>query len=496
MGLLLGVTLEKTNYISKAEFIVFLAGTFLYTNMVGMVGNFRQAYLVNVLQLQSSDVSMINIICGVTGYLLSFFYAIMIDRPPKPGKNKFKPLVSMSAIPCGIFCVLMFVTPDLPYALMMAYLCIVVILYGASTAFGNTINMTAVVMTPNNRERDKLLSFRGIANAIGNSAPLVVVLVVGQLRKPGIIRTEEIMYIVSAVACAVVGSFSMLIAMRVVKERTVYNPKRENPLLGFKEILKNKYALLVLLSEFLKNFRSIATYMGIFLAAALLGDTSKYLLFGLPTGIGTFVGMLIVNALLKKFNSKQIYIASGIYSIFANSAAFGVGVWSFNNPDNMFIQILFFVFLFLIGLQFGASNLLPSMFQADILEDLEVKTRKRLDACLNYVISSGSAFSGLIGGALAPIILYGENSIIKYIPPAEEIIDGAVHTIYTAQTYSTKVSLLAFYTIFHGLMMLLAGLPFLLYKLVGPEKERVHEEVLKIREDIKDSDAQPDILAL
>lgn len=60
--------------------------------------------------------------------------------------------------------------------------------------------------------------------------------------------------------------------------------------------------------------------MGIFLAEALLGP-GKFLLFGLPTGIGTAVGMLIINFLLKKFNSKVLYIASGIYSVIANTIA-------------------------------------------------------------------------------------------------------------------------------------------------------------------------------
>lgn len=121
--------------------------------------------------------------------------------------------------------------------------------------------------------------------------------------------------------------------------------------------------------------------MGVFLAAALLGSTSKYLWFGLPTGIGTAVGMLLINFLLKKFNSKVLYISSGIYSVIINSIAFAVGYLYFSKP-NAGLQILFIVFLFLIGLQFGASNLLPTMFQADVLEDIELKTGKRLDATL------------------------------------------------------------------------------------------------------------------
>ena len=37
-------------------------------------------------------------------------------------------------------------------------------------------------------------------------------------------------------------------------------------------------------------------------------------------------------------------------------------------------------------------------------------------------------------------------------------------------------------------MMLLAGLPFLFYKLSGAERERVHEEVLKMREELAQSE--------
>jgi Na+/melibiose symporter-like transporter len=213
--------------------------------------------------------------------------------------------------------------------------------------------------------------------------------------------------------------------------------------------------------------------MGPFLAAALLGSTSKFLLFGLPTGIGTAVGMLVINFLLKKFNSKVLYIASGVYSIIANTAAFGVGYIYFTNP-NPVLQIVFIVFLFLIGLQFGASNLLPSMFQADVLEDMEVKTGKRLDASLPFVISIGTLISGTVASALAPQVLYGADSIIQYIQPTDAIPNPE-------QSLKSKILLLFFYTIVHGIMMFLAGVPFFFYKLTGKTKEEVHEKVLELR---------------
>lgn len=223
---------------------------------------------------------------------------------------------------------------------------------------------------------------------------------------------------------------------------------------------------------------NLKPYSVIFLAEALLGP-GKFLLFGLPTGIGTAVGMLIINFLLKKFNSKVLYIVSGIYSVIANTAAFAVGYIYFKNPSPV-LQILFVAFLFLIGLQFGASNLLPTMFQADVLEDIELKTGKRLDASLPFVIGIGTMISGTIASALAPMILYGTRvPIIEYVQ--------AVGGVVQEQSLHTKIMLLFFYTVVHGLMMFLAGVPFFFYKLTGQTKENVHNAVLKQREQIENS---------
>ncbi len=216
--------------------------------------------------------------------------------------------------------------------------------------------------------------------------------------------------------------------------------------------------------------------MGVFLAAALLGSTSKFLLFGLPTGIGTAVGMLIINFLLKKFNSKVLYISSGIYSVLINLIAFGAGYAYFKSPSS-FLQIAFILLLFLVGLQFGASNLLPTMFQADVLEDIEVKSGKRLDQTLPFIIGIGTTISGTIANALAPIIMYGDHSIIQYVQPTAD-------NASPDQSFKTKVLMLFFYTVFHGLLMFLAGVPFFFYKFTANTKQEVHQKALEMRREM------------
>jgi Na+/melibiose symporter-like transporter len=391
-------------------------------------------------------------------------------------KGKFRPLALLAAVPCGILLVLTFWAPaKLSGTLLLIYVTTIAIGWSIATTFGNAVNMVANVMTPNIKERDNILSFRSISSSIGNSAPLVIVVVLNIIWKDNL----GLQYIVSAALCGVVGVVTMLLGIRVIRERVNYNVQRKNPLVGIADVVTNKYAWIIIISEFLKSFRGIATSVGTFLCAALLGSAGKYLFFGLPTGIGTAVGMLVINALLKKFNSKVLYISSGIYSVLINVMAFAVGYTYFKNPSSV-LQILFIVFLFLIGLQFGASNLLPSMFQADVLEDIELKTGKRLDATLPFVIGIGTLISGTIASTLSPILLYGDNSIIQYVQATNTNPNPE-------QSLHTKVMLLFFYTVIHGIMMFLAGVPFFFYKLTGKAKEDVHSAVLKQRENFENS---------
>ncbi len=459
----------NSKHLKMKEWILYLSAVFFYTMMTGAVGSYRSDYLINVLSLPDSSVSLFNTLTSIIPFILNFFIAMYIDGRKTGKGGKFRPLALLVAIPTGIFLILSFWAPKgIAGSTLMIYLVTVAVAWAVCTNFGDCVNKVAIVMTPNMKERDTVMSFRGIVSAVGNSAPLVVELVIAFM-----VKDKAIRYIAVASLCSVFGIITMLLGMKTVRERITYSNQRKNPIAGYADVLKNKYAWAIIVSEFLKNFRGVSTYMGIFLADALLGP-GKFLLFGLPTGIGTAVGMLVINFLLKKFNSKVLYIASGIYSVLINTAAFAVGYIYFKSPSPI-LQIVFVVFLFLIGLQFGASNLLPTMFQADVLEDIELKTGKRLDASLPFVIGIGTMISGTIASAAAPMVLYGTKvPIIEYV----QAIDG----VSQDQSLHTKVMLLFFYTVVHGLMMFLAGVPFFFYKLTGKTKEDIHTAVLAQRE--------------
>ena len=216
-------------HLKLKEWILYLMAVFFYTNMTGMIGSYRSAYLVNVLRLQEGQTALFNTLTSVIPFILNFFIAMYIDNRKTGKSGKFRPLALLVAVPLGILLILTFWTPPaLAGTLLMVYIVTVAVAWAVCCGFGETINMVSFVMTPNMKERDNVISFKSIASAIGNSAPLVIVLVIGLIWK-----NEGTQYIIGAGLCSAVGVITILLGMSAVKERTTYSNEKKNPIAGF-----------------------------------------------------------------------------------------------------------------------------------------------------------------------------------------------------------------------------------------------------------------------
>jgi len=133
-------------FLSKKEWILYLVAVFFYTNMTGMIAEYRKAYLVDIMMLDEHRMSFFNTFTSIAGFVLSFVYAMILDnRKPKNGQ-KFKPLGLLAAIPCGVVTFLIFYTPSFiannPNVFLI-YIIILAIVQGFVFYFGNTVNLVA-----------------------------------------------------------------------------------------------------------------------------------------------------------------------------------------------------------------------------------------------------------------------------------------------------------------------------------------------------------------
>ena len=141
--------IDKKN-VKAGEFIWYLVAVFFYTNMTGFVGQYRNAFLVDVVQITNKQSALFNAVASIVPYVLNFFIVMYIDGRSIGKSGKFRPLVMLAAIPMGILLFLSFWVPkSLTGSMLMIYIITVAILWSVVNTFAGTINNVAVVMSPN-----------------------------------------------------------------------------------------------------------------------------------------------------------------------------------------------------------------------------------------------------------------------------------------------------------------------------------------------------------
>lgn len=119
--------------------------------------------------------------------------------------------------------------------------------------------------------------------------------------------------------------------------------------------------------------RGVYGTVSLYIAIYLLGSKGLKLALMLPMGIGTAVGTLLVNLVLKKFSTKKTFILFCCYGASALAILFlvskGIG---FNS--NLIVPFL--ILNFFCGIQHGNTNVTPNIMIADCVDEMEYKTGK------------------------------------------------------------------------------------------------------------------------
>ena len=458
---------SSKKHISKYELVSYVVGISFYSMFIGMINNYRADYVTNVIQLNETNQQIMNVVATIVTFIAGFFIMSFMDNFHSK-RGKFRPIILVSTIPMAVIGFLMFYTPfkDANVWYAMIYVVIVNMIYNVLFTLTETSNTIALVMTPNESERNSMMSVSTFYSSIMNSAPLALILILGFF----LIKTDDdgnkisgyfgknTMYIIAMAFCAILYAATTINSTLKIKERVPYMKKKESPFNGMGAVVKNKNFWFWTVSNSLRDVRKVGTGFGIYIAGALLGGTDKFLLIGLPTGIGTVVSMLIVQKMIKKIDVIKVNAIFSVYSLIANALSFGIAVIYFKTGSAVW-QVLFVISLFLIGLQFGASNLIPNMFKGDVLNEIELETGgKRLEQTVNFSSTIVSTILGVITGILTPTILL---TVCGYQQGTD------------IQSESTKIKLVFFYTVFVGIFFFLSLLPMLGYKLNKKRREEI-----------------------
>ena len=425
----------------------------------------------------ANTVSLVFGVAGVIGAICELIIGVLVDRT-RTSLGKVKPWVGFGAIPLAIVSMLVFVAPNTSsFTLATIWMFVIYSLYTAiSCAVESPSNCFGALCSPNPKERSSAISIASFLRSVGQSGGQVIIIVVPALMKLLMGKQQYknaegqgIDLIISTAICALGMVIFVMIFFANNKERVPYTTEKVSLAESIKLVFTNKNLLMVSLTKLMGFGRGVYGTVSLYIAVYLLGSKGMKLALMLPMGIGTAVGTLVVNFVLKKFSTKQTYIlfccygASALVILFLVSRGIG-----FNSS----LIVPFLILNFFCGIQHGNTNVTPNIMIADCIDEMEYKTGKRQEglAYAGYGLFSKVASAGT--KYLAPFLVYTWSGY-KFSTSAT--------VAYAEQSNDVLMKFLAIYTIIPAIFVVLQFVPILFYDMVGEKKERITAELAEKR---------------
>ena len=456
--------LQNKKYLTVKELIFYSLGLFGLQAIIFYINSYQVEFYSGSGMIEASKMVIVTFIILAAKLVSAVFDPLignLIDSKKGGKHGKLKPFIVISTIPLSILTVLIFCKVNLTGFALYAYIFVTTTLWSVAMTLGDVPSQgMSAVITPNPTERNNLIGFSGTLKSIGQAAPYVVVPAVclcvpGGAGIEGTISTTE--YLWCAIVISVLGSLMFLGIFFFNKERVPYEAERVSLKDMFGIIKNNKYLLLVVASYFLGFARQGAMAIQAQTANAILGGANKIIILGISTAVGTVISMAVTPILIKKFDEKKVFIALSIYGGVSSVLASLVAVWT------NFNLIALIATLFLMGLQFGAVNIMPMIMVADSVDYYEWKTGKRTEGVAYAVLSLCIKVTLALGAAVCLAWVFADFT--GYQANMTEFSD------------SVKKGVFFSYTVIPGITSALAAIPIFFYDLVGDKKKQISADL-------------------
>lgn len=484
MGNAADITTQK--HMKFKEILSYSLGLFGFQAIVGLLNSYQAEFDASIL---GADIAVVGILILVAKIVSAVFDPVvgnLIDRS-KSKRGKFKSMILYSLAPLLVMTAVVFINVPFKENKTLIYIWIFVtyLIWSLAMTLGDVPSQgIASVLTPNPTERTNVVSISNTFKQIGFSACVVVVPVVcliipngskvfvssGETDTP-MIASE---YFWTAVLTGVLGCLLFALIPMINKERVAYTSGEK---IGFRDMLaalkNNKPLTLVIISYFLGFGRQMAMGIQVQAANVLLGSQNLVAVLGIVTAIGSMISMALCPVLIKKLGEKKVYLLMSYYGFGVSVVSFIVGHFWFLNPENMALTVLFYITLFLIGLQFAAVTLMPMIMTADCVDYYEYETGKRMEGAAYSVLTLTIKVCLALGTALGLVFIQFSG----YSQTVAQITAGAA----TGFSTHTKDVVFFAYTVMPGILALLSTIPMFKYNIVGEKKAQISKALAERR---------------
>lgn len=486
--------MSDNKFMKKSEIATFGIGLFGVALLTGWMPDYTATFFADFAfkgkgfdaDTMANTISLVFLVAGFVGAVCELVIGYLVDNT-RTKFGKVMPWVGFGVIPLALISMLVFVAPNTDnQTLAIVWMFVIYSLYTAfSCAVESPANCFGSLCSPNPAERSTAISIASFLRSVGQSGGLVVVIVVGAIMKAVMgqqqfknAEGQGLDLVISTAVCALGLILFTMIFFSNNKERVPFTQEKVSLKDAIKVVFTNKNLLMVALTKITGCGRGVYGTVSLYIAIYLLGSKDLKLALLLPMGIGTAVGTLLVNFVLKKFNTKQTFILFCLYGASSLGILFlvsrGIG---FN--DGLIIPFL--ILNFFCGLQHGNTNVTPNIMIADCVDEIEYKTGKRTEGLAYAGYGLFAKVASALTKGLGPWLLYTWSGYV---------VSTDANVAYAQQSDATLNKFLMIYTIIPAIFVVLQGVPILFYDMVGLKKEMITRALAERRAQAASDEAE------
>lgn len=498
------------------EMLVFSLLPFGMSTIYTLIGTALNMYFTDVLGLSLAMTSIVLSATKIWDAINDPLMGMIVDKTHTK-YGKCRPYIFWMSIPVIIVTALLFAPVNFGQKGNFIYAIAAYLLYyTVYTALDIPYQGLTPLVFPEDKVRVKAVSFSNIVGSLGTVLPSILFFTVAgfwgrENQKEG--------YFGSAIIFAVLAGFPMFLSGFGIKEKIYIPPKKERYIDGLKIVFGDRKFVCLTIAAF---FSSIMNMGAMFLpyfakwncAGVIPIDslcewikntfgvsiqlTSEGLLTPLlqiGSGLSYMISMALVPFFLKRMDKKTLWIGVSLAGIVADIACFVVGIWIV--PYNTVAgAIVYTVIRFFTNFPVGVITVLLIAMFSDIVDDLEMKTGKRLEG----TVFSFRSLVGKISCAVFNVVMlnvvdnFGYNAeVMSKITNnlAKPLIESTTEaTVIGGVDYTLLLNVIFFMlTALGAVGLLLQTIPMFFYKF----DEKAQEEKLKAFREEKERRANEEL---
>ncbi|NLP47882.1 MAG: hypothetical protein GX345_02945 [Clostridiales bacterium] len=467
--------LKKRRYVGNKESIAYIMFDASENFHAGIFGS---RYNLDILKINLNLFSLLTFINGIWDVINDVIIAPIVDKT-RTRWGKFRPYLIAFAVPSLIITLFQwglpfFVDTENEYDMTKFFWFLAIQVVNEAVVTFRNISKTGLLssMTANPEERVRLLKYAKWISSIFDNIPVVLLSLIYDAMNNDIIRVtnRKVFYGAIGIIMALIGTVMAMYFFLNASERVLQSEEKPGVLDGFKTVIRNRPAFLLLLNDFLGAFLLTTNEANYYID--VLGYNTFGTLIELPSIVSCHTSYTYVNAMRRRFSTRFLWIMSSNIDAFQRLATFSLGIiggrgskgW-FRDPKKMFMIIA--PLEFIRKSFWGVRQVLPQEITYEVIDYCEWKNGYRSEGVI--VITKG-LMSKLI-----------RNFTIGLQAAIMQAIGYDLRKGFGNQSDETKFGLFATAYLLPGLTGLLSIVPKLLYNLSEDEKAKMYTELIERR---------------